>query len=80
MNRERYLQLRRAGNNIEILYEAVKEFTTYEGSLYHFSNSYIAWAVPGQDKDMIVKRLVDHYDIKFIVHLVYIKDKLIAII
>lgn len=80
MNREKYIILRGVGNNIEILYEAAKEFGSYKESLYHFSNMYITWTRFPQVQQHFIQKVVDHYDKKFNLTLVYYKEKIIKIV
>lgn len=65
MNREKYLFLRKTASSIEILYEAAKDLSGYAKSLYHFSNEFMIWMIPAQNKQNLLEAVTEYYDKKF---------------
>lgn len=79
MSREEYIELRLKEAAVSILFEAAKE-RGYKGTLTTLINMFIAWRQSSETKQKITNQIVDFYDLKFNLTLVYLEGKLIKIL
>lgn len=79
MDRQQYLSYRQQNKNFEILYHAAQEQKYFEGDLKTFTNKFMLWNIPKEEKQQILNTITDEYDKKFNIVFISYKDKIIKI-
>lgn len=79
MDRQQYLSYRQQNKNFEILYNAAKEQKYFSGDLNEFTNKFMLWNIPKEEKQKIFDTITDEYDKKFHIVFTSYKDTIIKI-